>query len=359
MQTTVSLERLLETKLLISSKLNDYCATRINDATTVGKGYATLWKAISELVAVGGKRFRPYMLLLSYQAFAPNETIDRVLPAALSQELLHLAMLIHDDIIDRDTIRYGIKNITGMYGDFYEPIISDAAERLHMAQSSSILAGDALLSEAYALLSETEVDAAKLRAATKLFSEAVFEVVGGELLDTESAFINDAFVTATTIARYKTASYSFMSPLLIGATLAGTSEHDMHNLRKFAELIGIGYQLRDDLLGVFGDPTKTGKSVDGDIVEGKQTFLIEQFYQLATEAQKKEFMTIFHNASASSEDIDRARQLLTKSGARKAVENKVASMADDAGAIVDTLAISATSKDEFYNLITLCLDRKA
>jgi geranylgeranyl pyrophosphate synthase len=126
-----------------------------------------------------------------------------------------------------------------------------------MAQSTALLAGDILLSDAYLLLSKVAVADEFLRPAIKIFANGVFEVVGGELLDSESGFLNS--VSAEVIARYKTASYSFISPITMGATLGGASQHEVRLLKQFSEYLGVGYQLRDDLLGVFGDGEKTGK----------------------------------------------------------------------------------------------------
>jgi geranylgeranyl diphosphate synthase type II len=159
-------------------------------------------------------------------------------------------MLIHDDIIDRDDISYGVRNISGSYLDHYETLVPDTNERRHFARSAAILAGDLLLSDAYRLIAQLQVPASAILAAQSLLNEAIYSVVGGELLDTEAAFKKLASAHPEIIATYKTAGYSFVMPLLIGATIAGAPAEDLTILRHLGTKVGIAYQMRDDYLGV-------------------------------------------------------------------------------------------------------------
>ncbi len=358
MQPSVSTLNLDAVKERVNRALARYCNERYGAASQVGHGYAVLWKSLSTLLQAGGKRLRPYMLLSAYQAYAEDPAIERVLPAALSQELVHLAMRVHDDIIDRDTIRYGIKNITGQYLDYYSANSESDTEVRHLAESSAILAGDILLSDSYRLLAKSDIGEMQLAKALLLMSRSVFEVVGGELLDTESALIDDPLVTAHTIARYKTASYSFIGPLVIGATLAGAPKKELETLQHFAESLGVAYQLRDDLLGVFGNEDVTGKSTSTDIVEGKRTHLIEQFELLATPEQATTFMVAFHNPKASHAQIATARDLLIESGAKAAVEAEIEKLTGRVQNALEALTISEESRRTFEELVQICLVRE-
>lgn len=359
MTTAVSAPSLEAVKELIDARLNDYCKVRTLSTTQLGERYAMLWESISSLLQIGGKRFRPYMLISAFDAYAPNDEIEAIIPAALAQEMVHVAMLIHDDIIDRDTIRYGIKNVQGRYEDHYAPFIADKTERTHMSQSAAILAGDVLISDSYRLLSKVDRPPEVITKAMTIFSNGIFEVVGGELLDTESAFLPDGIISAEVVARYKTASYSFISPLTMGALLAGASEEQTNYLHQYAEYLGVAYQLRDDLLGVFGDEAKTGKSTSTDIIEGKRTYLIEQFRQCGTEAQQKQFFSIFHNSDASENEIAQARTILLESGAKVRVDEEIDSLRNKAEQLIDLLEISEQSKTVFHKLLETCLTRNA
>ena len=359
MDTTVSDLNITEVKHIIDARLEEYCSLRSLAAEQMSPRYSLLWQTISQLLQAGGKRFRPFMLVSAYKAYSGSDTFDAVLPAALAQELIHQAMLIHDDIIDRDTMRYGIKNISGQYNDLYTPLLSNKNERAHMTESAALLAGDVLLSDAYQLLSESQVEKSRLTQATAIFSHSVFEVVGGELLDTENSFLgDDEHISAKTIARYKTASYTFISPLTIGAVLGGASAEELQLLKQFSEYVGLGYQLRDDLLGVFGDTTVTGKSASGDIAEGKATYLIEQFEQVAQPEQKNTLMRAFHNEQATERELAEARTALIESGAKQKVEDKINELLTRASESIERLSIADDHKSLLRTLATRCLNRE-
>lgn len=359
MTTAAATFSLTEVKELIDSRLLEYCKVRTLSAQQVGERYVLLWSTIRSLFEAGGKRLRPYILLSTFDAFAPNDEIESIMPAALAQEMIHVAMLIHDDIIDRDTVRYGIKNISGQYNDNYEPYVESISERMHITQSSALLAGDVLISDAYRLLSKVDRPHEVVTQAISIFSNGIFDVVGGELIDTESAFIPSLNLSAETIARFKTASYSFISPLTMGATLANASTEQVALLHRFGEMIGIGYQLKDDLLGVFGDEDETGKSTSSDIREGKNTVLIEQFRVCGTASQKKKFFELFKNPDATDSEIAEARTILLESGAKVRVDERIAELKEASEAIIEQLEISKAAKQSFTELLTLCFTRNA
>ncbi len=339
------------------SFLHEFVGRRIEMADSMSTTYGDTWRAIDRLFRAGGKRLRPYMVALSYSAFVRDSDIDRIIPAMAAEELLHQAVLIHDDIIDRDTVRYGVPNITGQYDVIYEEMIDDVAERRHFSNSAALLAGDLLLSSAYQVLQRTDVPCENLRAATETFANAIFTVSGGELLDTETAFRRAGRADAHTVALYKTAHYSFVGPLVIGAELAGSSSETIDSLRHFGEKLGIAFQLQDDLLGVYGDSVETGKSTSSDIVEGKRTYMIELFEELANEQQRHEFLEVFHKTDASDGDIEKARKLLDDSGARLAVEEKINSLRAHAIDALDTIDIDSEVRLAFIQLANLATKR--
>ncbi len=337
--------------------LDTLFARRIHEAEAIDVEYAALWNAIRRLAAAGGKRLRPYMVVLGSSMQAPRDT-GWVLPAAAAQELLHLAMLVHDDIIDRDTIRYGIKNVSGQYDESYGPDVADSLERRHFSDSAALLAGDLLIAEAYTVLHQCEVKEAAILRAQVILSQSIFRVVGGELLDTESAFRPIEQVNVQTIAEQKTASYSFIGPLVMGATLAGEPASTIEQLRAFGKTLGVAFQLKDDLLGVFGDETVTGKSASTDIREGKHTHLIEQFYQLGNAEQKVAFKAVFRKSAASDGELDEARRLLIDSGAKAAVEARIQSHIEEATTILRDIPMHETARASFMYLMELTIIRE-
>jgi geranylgeranyl pyrophosphate synthase len=363
MQNTVHTEEntiitLAESRTLVDQILRSYFEERLELADTMDSSFRQLWQTIHTLFEAGGKRLRPYITLLSYQAFdQQGGNLTPVLPAAAAQELLHIAMLIHDDIIDRDVIRYGIANVAGQYDELYTDRVQDANERDHFSRSSALLAGDLLLSDAYNLLRRCQVDPALILHAQGLLNDAIFTVIGGELLDTEASFSERSSVRPLAVARFKTASYSFVSPLLVGASFAGAPQDQRDHLRNMGESLGIAYQLQDDLLGMFGCAEVTGKSVTSDLAEGKYTHLIELFYSVATESQKELYESIAGRGEVTPQDADTVRRLLTESGARAELEAKVQTLHDTALTALGALAITPAFKESFVQLIDMLVKR--
>jgi geranylgeranyl diphosphate synthase type II len=343
-------------KELVDEYLSSVLSERVAQAAGVHPHYERLWQAITRLYTAGGKRLRPYMILLMYQAYS-QKPVEHALPAAAAQELLHQSILIHDDIIDRDTIRYHIKNISGQYDDTYKDLISDNTIRRHFADSSALLAGDLLISEAHMQITRLDIDKKLFDEIHHLMSQSVFHVAGGELLDTEASFEKLGVIDPLTVAEQKTASYSFVGPLMIGAVLGGATEDQQNILKHLGTSVGIAYQLRDDLIGLFGDADTTGKSTDGDIREGKHTVLIEEFYKRADDAQKEQFMKIFGNHNADSSTIDIARQLLEKSGAREVIEGYIDNYMNETTQSLEALEISDDHKAMLSSLISASLKR--
>ena len=245
-------------KSRIDRRLDQFFDEQIVKSHTQSKEYERLWKTIKTVAMSGGKRLRPYLLMTSHAAFSGT---DDVLEIATAHELLHISMLMHDDIIDRDTTRHGEPNVAGRYQVIYKPqVTSDDID--HYANTAALLAGDLLISSAYSLInSSSHLHDSQKTHAIHILHDSIFTVVGGELSDVESSFMSPDLVNPLHVAHYKTAIYSCVNPLLTGAVLAGASEEDQNLLRDFGVNLGIAFQLTDDLLGVFGSSAKTGKSI--------------------------------------------------------------------------------------------------
>jgi geranylgeranyl diphosphate synthase type II len=340
----------------IDMVIEDFLARRLEKAALMSPYYQDLWAEISRLIHSGGKRLRPRLAVLSYHMFGGANT-QAILPAAASLELLHLGMLVHDDIIDRDYVRYGVDNIAGGYNKKYDELVPDRADRLHYAHSAAILAGDLLLSEAYVLMAEASVDAKQILAIQKLLGQSIFEVIGGELLDTETAFRAAGEISTEKIARYKTASYTTTLPMLVGAQLANVSEENQVHVRTFGRNLGIAFQLRDDIIGVFGDEVVTGKTTIGDIREGKRTYMIEQFYALASAEQAERFDNYFGNSAINDDEAAIVRELLKVSGAVTATEQAIADFEHKARMGLEQLVIDSAYYEQLNDVITAVTKR--
>ncbi len=332
-----------ETKESVDDFLASWLRSRTQSASEIGETYHDFWARIERIAMVGGKRIRPYLTIVG------NDGIDEnILPVAVAQELIHIAILIHDDIIDQDVVRHGEKNISGLYQEIYGPYLKE--DRLnHFVNSTAILAGDALLSEAYRLLYSSNYDEAIKRLIAEQMSNSIYEVIGGELMDVEAAFVNDVKFDPNKIYRYKTAGYSFIGPLLTGAYCHGADTQTIQTLERYATGIGIAYQMQDDLLGVYGDIGQTGKSNNiADIREGKRTALVSFHEQLMNQEQAERFEH-FGKESATDDLLRQIRSDMRDSGAIQRTADLVAQYIKQANEQIELLTDSRrkTSLIEF------------
>lgn len=226
-----------------------------------------LYEPIRYLMQLGGKRIRPILALLSYGLF--KEGYQKILTPAAAVEVFHNFTLMHDDIMDNAPIRRG------------KPTVHEKWDN-----NTAILSGDVMLVKAYELLLDVEAD--KLGHCLKLFSKTAAEVCEGQQLDMNFESLNQvAEQDYLNMIRLKTAVLLGFS-LQLGAVLAGASESDAVHLYDFGVNIGIGFQLKDDLLDVYADKEKFGKQVGGDILANKKTYLLIKAKELATGKEKEE-----------------------------------------------------------------------
>lgn len=236
-------------------------------ALNPGSRPASLYEPIRYIMQLGGKRMRPLLTCLAYGIY--RNDVERIIPYAVAVEAFHNFTLMHDDIMDNAPLRRGKKTVH---------------EKWNL--STAILSGDVMLVKVYDMLCSLPAD--QLRAVLPMFNKTAAEVCEGQQLDME--FEGKARVTEDQyieMIRLKTAVLLGFS-LSFGAYLAGAPEAERTALYDFGVNIGIGFQLRDDLLDVYADRKKFGKKVGGDIVSNKKTFLLIKALQLAKGKDKVE-----------------------------------------------------------------------
>jgi geranylgeranyl diphosphate synthase, type II len=284
----------------------------------LGTGHRDLWAALASAVE-GGKRFRPHLLAAAHEALGGTEPalVDRV-GAAL--EILHTAFVVHDDVIDGDEVRRGRLNVSGTFAA--EARRRGAAEPVahHYGMTAGLLAGDLALVTATRMIARCGAPQEMAESLLDLLEDAVHASAAGELADVGLALPVDgrpaSVADAVRVAELKTAVYSFRLPLQAGAVLAGVPAEAVAALAPVGRHLGIGFQLLDDLLGVFGDPERTGKGTLSDLREGKPTALIA--HARSTGAWP-ELRVLVGDPVLDDDGADRARALLTDCGARQEV----------------------------------------
>lgn len=237
------------------------------DRHSYGDAPVELYEPITYIMSLGGKRFRPLLTLLAASIF--DTDIEKAVKPAMAVEVFHNFTLMHDDIMDRAPLRRGMPTVHEKWN-----------------ANTAILSGDVMLIRAYDLLLDVEKD--KLRAVLSRFNQTAAEVCEGQQLDmnfetrwdvTEEEYIG--------MIRLKT-SVLLGFALELGGMIAGADEETTQLLYSAGENMGIGFQLKDDLLDVYGDPAKFGKQVGGDIIANKKTFLLIEALSKAEGSLKTE-----------------------------------------------------------------------
>ncbi|AJT68619.1 hypothetical protein T261_7017 [Streptomyces lydicus] len=290
---------------------------------------AVAWRLPSEVAQVlsdfvgGGKRIRPVLCAVGWHAGGRGGLPPTVARVGAALEMFHAFALIHDDVMDRSERRRGRSTVHRVLGELHRAGRDEAAvERLGI--SAAILAGDLALSWSDQLLHGAGLAPGRLAAVLSLVDEMRTELMYGQYLDITSTGRPTADVErALRIARYKTAYYTLRWPLLIGATLAGSPQPVHDALAAYAQPLGELFQLRDDLLGVFGRPDETGKSCLDDLREGKHTVLVALALQRADEAQQRTLHTLLGRPDLAEDDATRIRRMIVATGAREAVEHLI------------------------------------
>lgn len=356
----------LENPLRVKEAVDAYVLTliedRIEEAKKLSTNYDRLWCEVRRIYKAGGKRMRPYLTYLGSSAFDNTRSLNDMLPIAAAYELLHVAMLVHDDIIDRDVVRHGQPTINGSYRKIYLTDDYRSIDLTHASNSAALLAGDALISEAYLQLQRIDnIDISTRRNILEQFHQAIFTVIGGELLDTEVSDValrSIAGVDTRRVAQQKTASYSFIAPLMTGAILSGATKSQLDTITDFAQSVGIGFQYRDDMLGIFGDMQATGKSTYGDIIEGKVTLLTQVFFEKANDAQKEQFYAGFGVRDAGDAVYDSVKQAMINAGVPQHVETIIEEKRAKAMRALDSLSLDKTVYAAFEAIVKKALYRE-
>ncbi|NNG34639.1 polyprenyl synthetase family protein [Nakamurella sp. DB0629] len=321
-----------------------------------------------EAFLAGGKRIRPVFCWWGWRAGGGRRELAHcrpVLRAAAALELIQVCALVHDDVIDRSDTRRGRpaehRAAAKIHAD-----AGWAGDAEHYGLSSALLLGDLALAWADDTMVEAAQQLAALRRVQPVWRAMRTEVLAGQLLDLQVAAAPAADPLAQqrqamTVIELKTAAYTVTRPLLLGAALAGAGPSVLGVLTRYGTAIGTAFQLRDDLLGVFGDPAQTGKPAGDDLAEGKRTVLLAlALRELAESGRVADATVLGEGLGRASSAAGRAEltDIVASTGAAAAVESMIAERlaeavaaleelpagADDAAAALRTLAGRATAR---------------
>jgi geranylgeranyl diphosphate synthase type I len=325
---------------------------------------AGLAPVVDEVCAVagGGKRLRPLFAYWGWRGArvtgsGSGEDDAAVLRAVAALEFVHASALVHDDVMDGAQTRRGRPAThVGFAGRHSDGDLNGDGNLFGTA--AAILVGDLALVWSDELLRCSGISEAALSRARAVWDTMRTEVTAGQYLDLlRAAGGLPGPEGALTVARYKSAGYTVQRPLQLGVSIAGAGPRTIEACTAIGLPLGEAFQLRDDVLGVFGDPEVTGKSADDDLREGKQTLLVALAEEATDDAGRALLARLLGNQEADPADFDALRRLIVRTGARDLVERRIteqtelarraigeAPLSEDARAALDALAVAATSR---------------
>jgi geranylgeranyl diphosphate synthase type I len=316
----------------VDGSLAVWLKPRVAAASAVSAEVGAAAEAVSGLALRGGKRMRAALVGAAFVACTEDgasgaqgsqASWSRVDRAMLAIELLQVYLLIHDDWMDDDDVRRG--------GPSVHVVLRGRLGSKRLGDAAAVLAGDLACAYAQDALLESDFPAERLLAAARAFARIQEEVVTGQLAEMST------HASVEVIHALKTASYTVTGPLALGAHLAGASELRVAQLARYGRPLGIAFQLRDDLLGAFGDTSATGKPVGNDIRQGKRTALVAEMRgHVASEAL---LARVLGREDASDHDVAEVVRAMETSGAKARVEARVAELLAETRAALDAMAL--------------------
>lgn len=283
-----------------------------------------LYEPIRYIMALGGKRMRPALLLMACDLF--DGSIIKALKPAVGIELFHNFTLMHDDIMDKAPLRRGNSTVHEKWNE-----------------SIAILSGDVMLVEAYQLMMNVDDDI--LREVLSIFSQTATGVCEGQQIDMNFESLGEVSINEyIEMIRLKT-GVLLAGSLKIGALIGKADSEDAEALYKFGENLGLAFQLQDDILDVYGDPEKFGKQVGGDIIANKKTFLLIKAIELADDLDKEELNYWLNEENADSEvKVKAVTDVYNRLGIRQLAEHEMNTFAEKALSALEKIQADADKK---------------
>ncbi|HEX3335498.1 MAG TPA: polyprenyl synthetase family protein [Jatrophihabitans sp.] len=344
----------------VDAELAAFLAGRAQSLRPLGRDLDPVSDAARDFVLDGGKRLRPRFAYWGWRAVRDESVADGALiTAAASLELLHACALVHDDVMDSSETRRG------------KPAAHAAFARVHrtagwsgdpdiFGTAAAIVLGDLLLSWADAMFAAAAIAPDAARTARRVYDDMRQLVMAGQYLDVLVQARGDFSADeALRVIELKTSKYTVEGPLHLGAAIAGAPAAVFAALTGYGLALGEAFQLRDDVLGVFGDPSVTGKPAGDDLREGKHTLLTALAMQAADPAQAMVLRRDLGGRDLDDEQVATLREVIVATGALEEVEQRIAVRATEARSALESEAISAAARTALNALVGAATDRHA
>ena len=307
-------------------------------------------EVLTSFVLAGGKRLRPAFCYWAFVGAGGNPSDEGIINAGAAFELLHAFALVHDDVMDGSSTRRGEPTVHVSFEADHEAAHWGGESR-RFGEGVAILVGD--LAEVYADRLMTGFPDAAFR----IWNELKIELNIGQFLDVLGAARGDVDLqTARRIVHYKSGKYTIERPLHVGAALAGRLDELQAPLSLFGEPLGEAFQLRDDILGTFGDSNRTGKPVGDDLREGKPTPILAIARERANQKQRAVLRRV-GSPEIQLDEIAAIQTIFNETGALSEVETSIRALTAEAIAALDAAALTADAHASLVELAVYVGDR--
>ncbi len=348
----------------VTDELQVYLADRRTGAAYIGSDYDGLIAVLEDFVLRGGKRLRPAFAYWGYRAVTPgpDDVVgEEILRLFAALELLHACALVHDDVIDDSATRRGMPTAHVHFAELHRGRAWRGSSE-QFGRSAAILLGDLSLVWADDIVAGVGLPADGRRRVQRVWSDIRTEVLGGQYLDivAESSGA-DSIASAMNVNTYKTASYTVSRPLQLGAAAAADRPEIQAAFYDLGTDLGIAFQLRDDVLGVFGDPAVTGKPSGDDLRSGKRTVLLAESVDRAERSDPAgaELLRSSVGTDLSDRQVRELCDVIESVGALSAVEERIGLLTRRALSALDSAPINAPAKVGLAELAGLAANRSA
>lgn len=347
-----------EIKSLVDERLASLYQSPVLASALEQPLFRELIKELQRLLARGGKRFRPYITYVSYTLYGGKQE-QEVIAIGTALELIHGFLLVHDDIIDQDLVRHGGPNLTARYMQKFTGHVAPGTEE-RLGEGVALIGGDICHLLAQHSLLQAQLPPARALALSRVVTESTLAAAVGELLDLALPLRKHYALSVkavTDMYAQKTASYSLVGPLQLGAMLTDQPARELAALKAFGEPLGVAYQLQDDLIGIFGNEKQIGKSTLSDIHQGKQTPLYLYALKGTDSNQRKTLDKWYGNSHATHEQAKVIQNIFIETGGVAKTEALLDKYFTDSQKALFALSLSPKSKQVLEQLSLTLIKR--
>lgn len=313
---------------------------------------ADLYGDLREFINRDGKRIRPLLLLAGYAGYGGGRD-DEAVPVASILEMMHAMLLIQDDIIDKAALRRGKPALHLLLGEKYSSYTYTDSIGVDIA----LVLADILFADSLEIVSGSPFDGETKDRFLNIFARTYRVTAWGQILDSLYSLSRDplgADDVPRTIGSMKTAYYTILYPLQMGHVLSGSRDgSEPESLERFALPLGSAFQVRDDILGLFGTEASLGKSADSDLQEGKLTLLVQHALGVMDGAARQRFLRLFQKREKTAGDIAALRGMIGETGAKERALQELSRLTGEARTALAGLAMAQQYREVLAGLIEL------